>query len=111
MELVLLASIFLNGILGTLFFLKFSKKKEARTEPLAVKYYEEIRESFGFFKKEKSLTIKAQLIYGGIPVGQAFTVSESKSVEIDRAQINQTIQDLAQPLMNAGIKAILPHHR
>lgn len=108
MEILLLVSVLINGILGTVLYFRLQPVVENKKEPLAVKYFEEVQELNGFFRKEKSLAIKAQLIYDGLPVGQAFTVCEHKTMEVDRAQINKTIEDLARPLMKAGIKAILP---
>ena len=108
MEVLVVTSLLLNGVLGTILWIKLTKKEEIKKEPLAVKYYEEIRESVGLFKKEKSVCIKAQLLYEGIPVGQSFTVCEHKSSEVDRSQLNKTLEDLARPLIKVGIKAILP---
>lgn len=73
---------------------------------LSVLYFSEVQETKGYFKEEKILRVKAQLMLGQIPVGQAFVISEQKIETINKEEIKEIVQKFAEPLVKIGVAAI-----
>jgi|GEM_PF-5630309 len=98
----LILSLNLSGILA---FLLFQEKKNNQ---ISVKYFPEFESHRGFFKKNKTVRIKAQIHNNKKPIGPIYLVSEQRTTEVDKKQINETIRLFSEPLIKAGIKSILP---
>lgn len=69
-----------------------------------IQFFVEEESSSGLFKNTHIVKYRFQTLHNGFPVGPAGTVSEQRYSEVDKDQVNQLLQDLAKPLLEAGLE-------
>ncbi len=105
-QLLVLILLSLNLALGSFIAYRMLSVKSALRE-LQVMYFAETLRKESLIKKEVIVKIKGQLLLGGIPVGQAFVLTEHVSEVLDKDKVNLLLNEFAKPLIDLGVKTTI----
>lgn len=82
-------------------------KVKGEVKQVGVQYFTEENYSDGFFSKKHIISYKMQLLVDNLPIGIPSEIKKEKFRQIDKQQVNKSLDDFAKPLMDAGIRVVV----